>query len=40
MMNVIGATYPTLPQSALKQLLEKTVPYSVEGETVVFTVEE
>ena len=40
MMNVIGATFPTLPQSALKQLLEKAAPYSVEGETVVFTVEE
>ncbi len=34
---VIVETY-SLPESAADQLLSKSVPYTVEGETVVFTI--
>jgi hypothetical protein len=40
MLNVIGATFPTLPHTALVQLLSKKVRYEVEAETVVFEVED
>ncbi|OCJ11483.1 hypothetical protein A6U87_27465 [Rhizobium sp. AC44/96] len=36
---VIVDTY-SLPETAADQLLSKSVPYSVDGETVVFTVNE
>ncbi|MUO72953.1 hypothetical protein [Agrobacterium vitis] len=36
---VIADTY-SLPETAADQLLSKSVPYSVDGETVVFTVNE
>ena len=34
-----GRTY-SLPETAADQLLSKSVPYSIEGETVIFTVNE
>lgn len=40
MLDVITATFPTLPVEAAEQLLSKAAPYIVEGETVVFTVED
>lgn len=40
LMDVIGGTFPTVPKEALEQLLTKAVPYTVEGETVVFSVED
>ena len=40
MLNVIGATFPTLPHHALEQLLSQKVPYEVEAEAVVFEVED
>lgn len=36
---VIVDTY-SLPETAADQLLSKSVPYSIEGETVIFTVNE
>lgn len=36
---VIVDTY-SLPETAADQLLSKSVPYSIDGETVVFTVNE
>lgn len=40
MMKVIGETFPSVPAPAIEKLLSKAVPYAVEDETVVFTVEE
>ncbi|MDE3240891.1 MAG: hypothetical protein KGN33_18190 [Paracoccaceae bacterium] len=37
---VIEGTFPSVPAAALHRLLSKEVPYTVDGETVVFTVEE
>lgn len=39
MRMVIGATFVTVPATAVDQLLSKAVPYTVEDETVVFEVE-
>ncbi|MDF3907814.1 hypothetical protein [Paracoccus sp. AS002] len=39
MLKVIGETFPTVPTPAIEKLLSKAVPYTVEDETVVFTVE-
>ena len=36
MVNVIVGTFPQLPKPAIKQLLSKAVPYTVEGDTIVF----
>ena len=40
MVQVIAATFPTVPAQVIEQLLSKAVPYTVESETVVFSVEE
>jgi len=40
MVQVIAATFPTVPAQAIEQLLSKAVAYTVESETVVFSVEE
>ena len=39
MLDVICGTFPTVPRPAVEQLLSKAVPFTVEGETLVFTVE-
>jgi len=39
MVKVIGETFPTVPTPAIEKLLSKAVPYAVEDETVVFTIE-
>ncbi|WP_170565712.1 hypothetical protein [Ruegeria atlantica] len=40
MVNVISGTFPELPKPAVRQLLSKAVPYTLEDETVVFSVDE
>ena len=40
MVKVVCDTFPTLPAHAARQLLSKEVAYTVEGETVVFSVED
>lgn len=40
MVQVIAATFPAVPSAAIEQLLSKAVSYTVEAETVVFSVEE
>lgn len=40
MVKVVCDTFPNLPASAARQLLSKEVAYTVEGETVVFSVED
>lgn len=40
MVKVVCDTFPNLPVSAARQLLSKEVAYTVEGETVVFSVED
>lgn len=37
MLKVITSMFQTVPVEAARQLLSKAVPYTVEGETVVFT---
>ncbi|WP_299085891.1 hypothetical protein [uncultured Ruegeria sp.] len=39
MVNVIAGTFPQLPKPVIKQLLSKAVPYTVDGDTVVFTLD-
>ncbi len=39
MRKVIGDTFASLPADAIEQLLSETVPFTVEGEIVVFEVE-
>lgn len=39
MLNTVSATFAEVPRAAIEQLLSKTVPYTVEGETVVFNAE-
>ena len=38
-LNAIATTFPAVPRLAVAALLSKAVPYTVEGETVVFTFE-
>lgn len=38
MLKVITEAFPGLPVSAARQLLSKAIPYTIEGETVVFSV--
>ncbi|WP_298571943.1 hypothetical protein [uncultured Aliiroseovarius sp.] len=40
MVKVVCDTFPNLPTSAARQLLSKEVAYTVENETVVFSVED
>lgn len=40
MLKTVSATFPQVPAEAIKQLLSTAVPYTVEGETVVFTAKE
>lgn len=40
MVKVVCDTFPNLPASVARQLLSKEVAYTVEGETVVFSVED
>lgn len=35
----ITGAFPTVPEEALEQLLTKTVPYKIEGDVVVFSVD-
>lgn len=39
-MKVMTATYPGVPEAAMEQLLIKRVPFTIEGETLVFTAED
>ena len=39
LLETICATYPALPTDAVHKLLIKAVPFTVEAETVVFSVE-
>lgn len=39
-LNLIKSIFPTLSTKAVEQLLSEEVPYTIEGETVVFSVEE
>ena len=39
-LNLIKSIFPTLSTKAVEQLLSEAVPYKIEGETVVFSVEE
>ncbi|AUH66927.1 hypothetical protein [Paracoccus zhejiangensis] len=39
-MKIMTETYPGVPQTAMEQLLIKRVPFTIEGETLVFTVED
>lgn len=36
---IVTGMFPQVPAEAIEQLLTKAVPYTVEAETVVFTVE-
>ena len=38
-IHIIKTAWPHLPDEAIVQLLSKAVPYTVEGETVIFHVE-
>lgn len=40
LLDVIVATFPSVTPRAIEQLLSKSVPYTVEGETLIFAVEE
>ena len=40
MLDVICGTFASVPPEAAEQLLSKAIPYTIEGETVVFTVED
>ena len=37
LLKTVSATFSQVPVEAIEQLLSATVPYSVEGETVVFS---
>ncbi|KEP67796.1 hypothetical protein DL1_20375 [Thioclava dalianensis] len=39
LLDVISSTFPTVPREAIHELLSKEVPYKIDGETVVFSVE-
>lgn len=39
LLRIVASSFPSVPKEALKQLLSKSVEYTVEDETVVFTVE-
>lgn len=39
LLTIVSCTFAQVPVEAIEQLLSKAVPYTVEGETVVFTVE-
>ena len=39
MRKVITDTFSTVPAEAIEQLLAESVPYTIDGETVVFSVE-
>lgn len=40
LLNGISITFPSVPTTAIEKLLSKAVPYTVEGETVVFSVDD
>lgn len=40
LLNSMCLSFPTVPHTAIEQLLSKSVPYTVEDETVVFSVDE
>lgn len=40
LLNIVTTSFPSVPASAFEQLLSKAVPYSVEGETVIFAVKD
>lgn len=39
LFNYVSSVFPTVPRAAVEQLLTKAVPYTVEGDAVVFSVE-
>ncbi len=39
-LTIMTKTFPTLPETAVEQLLSEAVPYTVEDEDVVFTIED
>lgn len=40
LLKTVSATFAGVPVTALRQLLSKEIPFTVEGETVVFTADE
>lgn len=40
LLDVIASTFPTVPRAHLEQVLLRRIDYRVEGETVVFSVED
>lgn len=40
LLKTVCATFATVPKAAVHQLLSKEIPFTVEGETVVFTFDE
>lgn len=40
LLAVIAGTFPTVPRAALEQVLLRKADYRVEGETVIFSVED